>query len=78
MAQQATAIKENRTKTTLVVDAGDTIQANSAELFLNDDVHPMIAAQNAIGYDVYVTGNMSTTMAWPRWKRYSPSRRPRC
>ena len=57
MAQQATAIKENRTKTTLVVDAGDTIQANSAELFLNDDVHPMIAAQNAIGYDVYVTGN---------------------
>ena len=57
VAQQATAIKENRTKTTLVVDAGDTIQANSAELFLNDDVHPMIAAQNAIGYDVYVTGN---------------------
>ena len=50
VAQQATAIKENRTKTTLVVDAGDTIQANSAELFLNDDVHPMIAAQNAIGY----------------------------
>ena len=49
--------QENRTKTTLVVDAGDTIQANSAELFLNDDVHPMIAAQNAIGYDVYVTGN---------------------
>ena len=39
------------------MDAGDTIQANSAELFLNDDVHPMIAAQNAIGYDVYVTGN---------------------
>ena len=57
VAQQATAIKENRTKTTLGVDAGDTIQANSAELFLNDDVHPMIAAQNAIGYDVYVTGN---------------------
>ena len=57
MAQQATAIKENRTKTTLVVDAGDTIQANSAELFLNDDVHPMISAQNAIGYDVDVTGN---------------------
>ena len=57
VAQQATAIKENRTKTTLVVDAGDTIQANSAELFLNDDVHPMIAAQNAIGYDIYVTGN---------------------
>ncbi len=57
VAQQATAIREARTKTTLVVDAGDTIQANSAELFLNDEIHPMIAAQNAIGYDVYVTGN---------------------
>ena len=57
VAQQATAIRESRTPYTLVVDAGDTIQANSAELFLNDDIHPMIAAQNAIGYDVYVTGN---------------------
>ena len=57
VAQQATAIKEKRTDTTLVVDAGDTIQANSAELFLNDDVHPMIAAMNAIGYDVWTTGN---------------------
>ena len=57
VAQQATAIRESRTRTPLVVDAGDTIQANSAELFLNDDIHPMIAAQNAIGYDVYVTGN---------------------
>lgn len=57
VAQQATAIKENRTPYTLVVDAGDTIQGNSAELFLNDDVHPMIAAMNAIGYDVWTTGN---------------------
>ncbi len=57
VAQQATAIKENRTKTTLVIDAGDTIQGNSSELFLNDDVHPMSAAMNAIGYDIYVTGN---------------------
>ena len=57
VAQQATAIKENRTAATLVVDAGDTIQGNSADLFLNDDVHPMSAAMNAIGYDVWVTGN---------------------
>ena len=35
VAQQATAIKQCRTRNTLVVDAGDTIQANSAELFLN-------------------------------------------
>ena len=78
VAQQATAIKENRTKTTLVVDAGDTIQANSAELFLNDDVHPMIAAQNASATMSTSPATMSTTMAWPRWKRCSPSRRPRC
>ena len=57
MAQQATAIKQCRTRNTLVVDAGDTIQANSAELFLNDDLHPMIAAMNAIGYDIWTTGN---------------------
>lgn len=57
VAQQATAIKECRTDTTLVVDAGDTIQGNSAELFLTDEVHPMAAAMNAIGYDIYVTGN---------------------
>ena len=57
VAQQATAINQCRTRNTLVVDAGDTIQANSAELFLNDDLHPMIAAMNAIGYDIWTTGN---------------------
>ena len=56
-AQQAAAIKKLRTDATLVVDAGDTVQGNSAELFLHDDIHPMIAAQNAIGYDVCVIGN---------------------
>ena len=57
VAQQATAIKQLRTADTLVIDAGDTIQGNSSQLFLEDDVHPMIAAMNAIGYDVWVTGN---------------------
>ena len=57
VAQQATAIKQLRTLTTLVIDAGDNIQGNSSQLFLNDDVHPMIAAQNAIGYDIWVPGN---------------------
>ena len=57
VAQQATAIKQLRTADTLVIDAGDTIQGNSSQLFLEDDVHPMMAAMNAIGYDVWVTGN---------------------
>ncbi len=78
VAQQATAIKENRTKTTLVVDAGDTIQANSAELFLNDDLHPMIAAMNAIGYDIWTTGNHEYNYGMDVLKRSWDSRRPRC
>ena len=58
MAQLATAIAKYRTEDTILVDAGDTIQANSAEIFLgSEDVHPMIRAMNALKYDVWVTGN---------------------
>lgn len=57
MTQLATAIKELRTENTLLVDAGDTIQDNSANIFLDEDVHPMIAAMNALGYDTWTTGN---------------------
>lgn len=57
MAQIATAVKELRTDNTILVDAGDTIQANSADLFLEDEIHPMYLAMNEMGYDVWVTGN---------------------
>lgn len=57
MAQLATAIKALRNDNTLLVDAGDTIQDNSADIFLSEDVHPMILAMNALDYDVWVTGN---------------------
>lgn len=57
VAQQAAAIKQLRTADTLVIDAGDTIQGNSSQLFLEDDIHPMMAAMNAIGYDIWVPGN---------------------
>ena len=54
-------------------------QANSAELFLNDEIHPMIVAQNAIGYDVYVTGNHEYNYGMAMLeKKCSPSRKPRC
>ena len=56
-AQVASVIKELRNENTLVVDAGDTIQDNSAEIFLDDEVHPMMAAMNEIGYDVWTLGN---------------------
>lgn len=58
MAQLATAVAAYRTEDTLLVDAGDTVQDNAADLFIGDgDVHPMIQAVNALGYDVWVTGN---------------------
>lgn len=56
-AQIKTAVDTLRTENTIMVDAGDTIQDNSAELFLDDDLHPMMLAMNEIGYDVWVTGN---------------------
>ena len=58
MAQLSTAIARYRTDNTLLVDAGDTIQGNSADIFIgSEDVHPMIQAINALNYDVWVTGN---------------------
>ena len=47
-----------RTDNTLLVDAGDTIQDNSADIFVGMDcVHSMVQAVNALNYDVWVTGN---------------------
>lgn len=58
MTQLATAIAQYRTDATLLVDAGDTIQDNSADIFIgNGQPHPMIQAINALDYDVWVTGN---------------------
>lgn len=57
MAQIATAVKELRTENTLLVDAGDTIQDNSADLFFDEEIHPMVLAMNEMKYDVWVTGN---------------------
>lgn len=57
MAKLSTAVKELRTTNTLLIDAGDTIQDNMGDLFLADDIHPMIACMNAIGYEVGTTGN---------------------
>lgn len=58
VAQLSTAIAQYRTDNTLLVDAGDTIQDNAADIFIGtDDVHPMVQAINALNYDVWVTGN---------------------
>ncbi len=59
LAQVATVVKELRQQNpnTLLLDCGDTIQENSSELFFNEEVHPMIAGMNYIGYDTATLGN---------------------
>ncbi len=58
IAHLSTILKERMDPdTTILVDAGDTIQDNSAELFLEEPVHPMIDGLNGLGYDILVTGN---------------------
>lgn len=70
VTQLATAIGEYRTGDTLLVDAGDTIQDNSAEIFLDDaQTHPMIRALNALDYDVWVTGNHEYNFGMDALKR---------
>lgn len=41
----------------VLIDIGDTVQDNSAELFNNLDTHPMVEAMNMMDYDVWVLGN---------------------
>lgn len=57
IAQLSTLIKQRRTDNTILVDVGDTIESNSADLFLQDDIHPMIEGLNQVGYDFWVAGN---------------------
>ncbi|MGL4738175.1 MAG: 5'-nucleotidase C-terminal domain-containing protein [Cellulosilyticaceae bacterium] len=58
-AKVATVVNEVRKQNpnTIVVDAGDTIQDNSIELFHQDPTNPMIDAMNQIGYNAWTLGN---------------------
>jgi LPXTG-motif cell wall-anchored protein len=59
LTQISQKVKELRSENlnTLLVDAGDTIQDNMADLFLNDPIHPMFVAMNAMKYDTWTVGN---------------------
>ena len=58
LCQIASAVREYRNENTLLVDGGDCIEGNSADLFIHtDEIHPMAAAMNAVGYDICITGN---------------------
>ncbi len=41
----------------LLIDCGDTVQDNSAELFNDLPIHPMIQALNGMDYDIWTLGN---------------------
>ncbi|QLK44651.1 bifunctional metallophosphatase/5'-nucleotidase [Vibrio owensii] len=41
----------------ILIDIGDTVQGNSAQLFNDDPTHPVVESMNSLGFDVWVPGN---------------------
>ena len=58
-AKTYTVVKELRKENPnlILLDVGDTVQDNSAELFNERKVHPMVEAMNAMNYDAWILGN---------------------
>ena len=71
MAQLQTIIKglKKDNPNSILVDAGDTIQGNSSQIFLNDDIHPMILGMNEMGYDTWSFGNHEFNYGVPTLKK---------
>lgn len=59
LTRVATLIKQQRAenKNVILIDNGDLLQDNSAELFNHEKVHPLMRALNDLKYDVFVLGN---------------------
>lgn len=57
LARISTAIRQKRDENMIVIDAGDLVQGNNAELFIKEPVPPMMQCLNQIGYDIWVAGN---------------------
>lgn len=59
LTQLYSAVKSIRSENpnTILVDAGDSIQDNSVELFKNGPTNPMVIAMNEMGYDAWTMGN---------------------
>lgn len=70
VAQAYSAIKEYRNDATILVDLGDAIQDNLADIFLNEDVHPMQQAMNIMGYDICTPGNHEFNYGMDETKKY--------
>lgn len=59
MAKIQTLIKQEKAANpnTILIDAGDTLQDNMADIFNNNPVHPMMEGLNYMGYDTWTLGN---------------------
>lgn len=59
LAKIGTLVKQERAidPDALLIDCGDTVQDNSADLFNDLPIHPMIEGLNFLNYDVWVIGN---------------------
>ncbi len=57
MTQISSAINELRDEDTILIDVGDSIQGNYAQLFLETEEHPFAQAMNQMNYDAFVLGN---------------------
>ncbi len=59
LAKVSTVVKAERAKNPklILIDTGDTVQDNSADLFNDLAVHPMVQAMNYMDYDVWTIGN---------------------
>ncbi|CAM4447864.1 bifunctional metallophosphatase/5'-nucleotidase [Shewanella livingstonensis] len=55
----ATLLKAERAKNPniILIDIGDTVQGNSAQLFNDHPTHPVVSTLNALDYDLWVPGN---------------------
>ncbi|MCH4888489.1 LysM peptidoglycan-binding domain-containing protein [Acidaminobacter sp. JC074] len=59
LAKIQTLVKEVRAneENVILMDVGDTVQDNSAELFNDLPVHPMVQAMNEMDFDIWALGN---------------------
>ncbi|CAM3072172.1 metallophosphoesterase [Streptobacillus felis] len=55
----STLVKQQRAenKNVILIDNGDLLQDNAAELFNDEEVHPLMRVLNDLKYDVFVLGN---------------------
>lgn len=70
LAQVSSAVAEYRNENTILIDVGDTIQDNFADIFNDVDIHPMVQGMNTIGYDICTTGNHEYNFGMDITKKY--------